>query len=163
MLTKVEEVYKQKGLHKPTGLLSWLQRVACGGLLLLLAGVPQQLVYRSMMRQQLTLEQFVSAIAIAAALLGAAAMTGMGGDLRLCYSAAGLLGAAAPANFVRTIPERVVADGAALQAAQAALMGHVDGAAQLLDQLAAHPTLQGAADDVVADAAEALQFLTVLE
>lgn len=90
-------------------------------------------------------------------------MTGMGGDPRFCYSAAVLLGAAAPANFVRTIGERVVTDGAALQAAQAALMGHVDGAAQLLDELVAHPILQHAAEDVVADAADAVESLSQLE
>ncbi len=56
-----------------------------------------------------------------------------------------------------------MADGAALQAVQAALVGFVNGAAQLLDQLAAHPILQHAAEDLVADAADTLESLSQLE
>lgn len=140
------------------GLWSWAWRFARGGLLLLLVGRPGQLVYSTELRIWLTVVQYLMLLALAAAPVGAAAMVHMGAPLGLAYSFAMLTWAATCFVSLSSVPERIEADVAKLQAAKATLRGQVAGERQLAGQLS-NRKLQGAVAAQADAAAVALENL----
>lgn len=142
------------------GLRRLLWHLARGGLLLLLVGRPQQLVYGSAMRSDVARQQAILLSVLAGMLSIAAALEPKG----VAVGVALLLGLSVAFYSTSDIEARDQADRAQLRADRAAMRAKRDASLRLADQLGLHSMmLQQAALDMAADAVAMLARLNQLQ